>query len=73
MHMGRVIENAAGSGLYLKDIDPNRTNKGQWFIFDAVSKTLKNAQWSGKAITIKSSGKDSNGNLITESISSRWW
>lgn len=71
MHMHRVMDASSLPNIRMKRIDPSRGNKGQLFMFDGQTKTLKNVQHTSHSITIQSSGNNSG--IRMETTNARWF
>jgi hypothetical protein len=70
MPFKRVIGMHGNAHLYFYRGKTN--NKAHQFWFDPVSKTIRNNNWKGHAITIPSNG-NSRGHMRMTGVTSRWW
>jgi len=68
--MNKVVEMQGGTNVVLKRWRANQ--RQQQFVFDNVSKTVKNMNWKNYALDIQNNGR-SNNLRTTASINSRWW
>jgi hypothetical protein len=67
MIMKRVMTCHGAHHVRLNTAHPNRSNRGQHWTFDEVTKTIKNVQWPNRSLTI------SGNNVIAQPTSSRWF
>jgi hypothetical protein len=70
MPFKRVMAMHGNAHMYLQRWKAN--NNPQMFWFDPISKTVRNQNWKGHAITIPSNG-NSRGHMRMTGVTSRWW
>jgi hypothetical protein len=71
MHMHRVMDARSQGAVNIKQIDPTRAEKGQLFMFDGATKTIKSVRHPTHSISIKSDGN--NNGLHLQTTNARWF